>query len=127
MSYGVYITHDVLNEHQQPGDMSGRRRGMRDATPKVRSMKPCCLRSRAGSSFERTLLGRSGDQPCEAWSSCECSRRPNLIAPTTTLMLSLMGAGAASGGVQGACRRDQIQQVVSIDQLIISHMEGATA
>ena len=35
--------------------------------------------------------------------------------------------GAASGGGQGACRRDQIHQVVSIDQLIRSHMEGATA
>ena len=52
---------------------------MIDATPKVRSMKPCCLMSRAGSSYERTLLGRSSGQPCEAWSSCECSRRPNLL------------------------------------------------
>ena len=122
----MYITLPAAGG-QQPGDMSGRRRGMIDAAPKVRAMKLCCLRSRVSSSCERTLLGISSGQPCKAWSSCKWSRQPNLIAPTTTLMRSLMGAGAASGGVQGACRRDQIQQVVSIDQLIISHMEGATA
>ena len=104
--------------------MSGRRRGMIDATPKVRSMKPCCLRSRVGSSYERVLLGRSSGQPCEAWSSCECSRRPNLLTTTTTLMVAWMGAGAASRGIRGACCRDEMQQVFSIDRRKWSYMKA---
>jgi hypothetical protein len=59
--------------------MSGRRRGMIDATPKVRSMKPCCLRSRVGSSYERALLGRSSGQPGEALSSCEVQPQAQFI------------------------------------------------
>ena len=98
---------------------------MIDATPQVRSMKPCCLMSRVRSSCERILLGRSSGQPCEAWSSCECSHRPNLLTSTTTLMVSWMGAGAASRGIQGACERDQMQQVFSIDRRKWSYM-GAT-
>ena len=98
---------------------------MIDATPKVRSMKPCCLMSRVRSSCERILLGRSSGQPCEAWSSCECSHRPNLLTSTTTLMVSWMGAGAASRGIQGACELDQMQQVFSIDRRKWSYM-GAT-
>tara|TARA_B110000008_G_scaffold13201_1_gene12563 strand:+ start:383 stop:511 length:129 start_codon:yes stop_codon:yes gene_type:complete len=42
-------------------------------------------------------------------------------------MLSLMGASAASLGIEGAFALDREQQVFSIDQLITSHMEGATA
>ena len=100
---------------------------MIDAAPKVRYMQLCCLRSRASTSCERTLLGRSSCQPGEAWSSCEWSRRPYLLALNTTLMLSLMGASAASLGIEGAFALDREQQVFSIDQLITSHMEGATA
>ena len=42
-------------------------------------------------------------------------RRPNLLASTTTLMLSLMGAGAASHGIEGAFVWDREQQVVQQD------------
>ena len=95
--------------------MSGRRRVMIDEALKVRFMQLCCLRSRVGSYYEWTLLGRSSGQPGEAWSSCERSRRPYLLAPTTTLMLSLMGASAASPGIEGASTRDRKQQVVQCD------------
>ena len=88
---------------------------MIEAAPKVRSVEPGCLRSLVRSSYEWTLLGRSNGQPGEAWSSCECSRRPNLLASTTTLMLSLMGAAAASHGIEGAFARDLEQQVVQQD------------
>ena len=85
---------------------------MIDAAPKVRAMKLCCLRSRVSSSYERTLLGRSSGQPGEAWSSCEWSRRPYLLALNTTLMLSLMGASAALLGIEGVSTRDRKQQVI---------------
>ena len=72
-----------------------------------------------------TLLGRSSSQPGEAWSSCECSRRPNLLTTTTTLMVAWMGAGAASRGIRGACCQDQMKQVLSIDRRKWSYL-GAT-
>ena len=40
-------------------------------------------------------------------------------------MVAWMGAGAASRGIQGACERDQMQQVFSIDRRKWSYM-GAT-
>ena len=43
---------------------------------------------------------------------CEWSRRPYLLAPTTTLMLSLMGASAALLGIEGVSTRDRKQQVI---------------
>ena len=88
---------------------------MIDEALKVRFMQLCCLRSRVGSYYEWTLLGRSSGQPGEAWSSCEWSRRPNLLTTTTTLMMSLMGADAASRGIEGAFGRDQEQQVCQWD------------
>ena len=122
----MVIPHDVLEVSNKETE-SGCRRGMIGAALKVRTIEPGCLRTRAGSSYERTLLGRSSGPPGEAWSSCEWSRRPNLLTTTTTLMVSLMGAAAVSAGDQGAYSHDQKQQVLSSGRLERSYMEAATA
>ena len=75
--------------------MSGRRRGMIDATPKVRFMKPCCVRSRVGSSYERHL----------AWEKQQSTWRSLVIMRVQSQAQFINDDHHADGGMDGRGRR----------------------
>ena len=92
--------------------MSDCRRGMIDAAPEVRYMQLCCLRSRASTSCERTLLGRSGSrvgQPlhghCSRYSTWDAAAAWASTGPRP-LASSARRCSSASRGVGRRSRAD---------------------